>query len=136
MGFSIKRKNKINIGDSGALSDLAFLLIIFFIVIAVFNINSGFMLALPQKHSEKLVNIEDIVKVDLTKNNTFLYKGDVKTVEEVEDIIRKKLITHPNMTFYLRIDPETRYQNVVTVVDIIKKLDVENFSFTMIEVTE
>ena len=48
----IKRPPRRNIEDSsssGALNDLSFLLIIFFIVIAGFNVNKGFLLNLPSK---------------------------------------------------------------------------------------
>jgi biopolymer transport protein ExbD len=41
--------------DSGASSDIAFLLIIYFIVIAGFNINNGFLMNLPEKNSTRFI---------------------------------------------------------------------------------
>ena len=133
--MKIKRKQKkiLNIADSGALSDLAFLLIIFFIVIAVFNVNKGFILGLPQKGSTKIVNVEDIIKVILTKNNELIYNDQKINLNEVEKLVKERLEVRPNMTFLLKISPETRYQNVVNVVDTILTLNVDNFSFSMIE---
>ena len=43
------RHNVEDAGSSGSLNDLSFLLIIFFIVIAGFNVNKGFLLNLPSK---------------------------------------------------------------------------------------
>ena len=52
--------------SSGALNDLSFLLIIFFIVIAGFNVNKGFLLNLPSKEKPLIVNNEDIIKCSLS----------------------------------------------------------------------
>lgn len=133
--MNIKRKGKkgLDFADSGALSDLAFLLIVFFIVIAVFNINKGFILGLPQKGSTKIVNVEEIIKVSLDENNDLLYKDRKLTLDELKILVSDRLEIRPNMTFLLKIKPETAYQNVVNIVDMVRELDVENFSFAMIE---
>ena len=133
--MKIKRKKKkiINIADSGALSDLAFLLIIFFIVIAVFSVNKGFILGLPQKGSTKIVNVEDIIKITLTEENNLIFENKNIELNEVEEIVKDRLKERPNMTFLLKISPEAGYQDVVTVVDTVLRLNVDNFSFSMIE---
>lgn len=125
------KKKRLESADSGALSDLAFLLIIFFIVIAVFNVNKGFMLSLPKKNSTKIVNTEDIIKVDLSQNGTISSGGNVLTLEELEMEIKTLLNAQPNLTFLLRIDPEVPYQNVVSIIEIVRTLKVDNFSFVM-----
>ncbi len=133
--MNIKRKNKniFDVSESGSLSDLAFLLIIFFIVIAIFNINKGFLLGLPQKHSTKIVNVKDIIKITLSKDAELFYMGKVISIEELEKIINENLATNPNLTVLLKIDEEVKYQNVVNIVEVIRKLDVENFSFSILE---
>ncbi|MCG8568790.1 MAG: biopolymer transporter ExbD [Spirochaetes bacterium] len=131
MKIKVKRRKRIDVADSGALSDLAFLLIIFFIVIAVFNINKGFMLSLPQKNSSKIVNTSDIIKIFINNDGQIVYDDKIITHLELEDIVAQRLKIRPNMTFLLKIDPEAQYQNMVTVVDIVQKLDVDNFSFSM-----
>jgi biopolymer transport protein ExbD len=129
-----KRKN-LNIAECGTLSDLAFLLIIFFIVIAVFNINKGILLGLPQKGSTKIINVSDIIKITLTENNELLYENKNINLIEIEEIVKDRLKVRPNMTFLLKISPEAKYQNVVSIVDAVLSLNVDNFSFSMIEDT-
>ena len=102
-------------GSSGSLNDLSFLLIIFFIVIAGFNVNKVFLLNLPSKEKPIVVNTQDIIKCSLNADGK----------------ISDKLVTWPNMTFLLTIDPDTPYQKVVDVISVIRKLKVENFSFRM-----
>ena len=131
MKIKTRKKRNIDIAESGALSDLAFLLIIFFIVIAVFNINNGFILGLPQKDSIRIVNTQDIIKINLEANGTVLINKDPVTIPVMEEKISANLQHHPNMTVLLKIHPEVSYQSVVSIIEIVRKLEVDNFSFTM-----
>lgn len=130
----IKRPPRRNIEDSsssGALNDLSFLLIIFFIVIAGFNVNKGFLLNLPSKEKPIVVNTNDILKCDMDQNGALFLDGQEIKLEALSKKISEKLRIQPNMTFLLTINPETHYQNVIDVVAAIRKLKVENFSFRM-----
>ncbi len=131
--MKIKRVNKKHFdpAESGSLNDLAFLLIIYFIVIATFNINKGFLLGLPQKSSTKVVNIEDIIRVNLDYEGRLFYQNREIPISELEDTVTDRLRIRPNLTFLLKIDPETPYQNVVDIIDTVRKLNVDNFSFSM-----
>ena len=131
MKINTRKKKRIDIAESGALSDLAFLLIIFFIVIAVFNVNNGFLLGLPQKNSTKIVNTEDILKIYLQADGLILIDEEAVSLVKMEESITGNLEDHPNMTILLKIDPEVTYQKVVSIVEIVRKLEVENFSFSM-----
>ena len=131
MRIQRKRKKRIDIAESGALSDLAFLLIIFFIVIAVFNVNTGFLLGLPRKNSTKILNVEDIVKISLKNDGVLEHGGAPVTLSDLEKIVTERLTLRPNMTLLLTISPDVPYQYVVEVVDFVRKKEVENFSFRM-----
>ena len=125
------RHNVEDAGSSGSLNDLSFLLIIFFIVIAGFNVNKGFLLNLPSKDKPIIVNTEDIMKCSLTKEGQLFVDDSEVKIEDLSGMIVEKLRTWPNMTFLLVINPDTQYQKVVDVISTIRKLKVENFSFRM-----
>ncbi|MBP5402726.1 MAG: biopolymer transporter ExbD [Treponema sp.] len=125
------RHNVEDAGSSGSLNDLSFLLIIFFIVIAGFNVNKGFLLNLPSKDKPIVVNTQDIMKCSLTQEGQLFIDDSEVKIEELSDLIVEKLKTWPNMTFLLVINPDTQYQKVVDVISTIRKLKVENFSFRM-----
>jgi biopolymer transport protein ExbD len=133
MKVRTKRMARVDIAESGALSDLAFLLIVFFIVIAVFNINSGFLLGLPRKDSTKIVNVDEILKVYLSAGGDYLLRGEPVPKDALEEAAKETLRLYPNMTFLLRIHPNTPYQRVVDVIDLVRAVGVENFSFIMAE---
>ncbi len=131
--MSRRKKKRMASGDSGALSDLAFLLIIFFIVIAVFNVNKGFMLSLPQKNSTKIVNVNDIIKVQLNSDGSITSKETLLNIKELEEMVINQLESQPNLTFLLKINPNVQYQRVVSIIEVVRKLEVDNFSFSMLE---
>ncbi|MCK4797772.1 MAG: biopolymer transporter ExbD, partial [Spirochaetes bacterium] len=80
----------------------------------------------------KIVHVDDIIKVTLTDENNLLYNEKITSLDEIEEIVSNKLKNHPNMTFLLKIHPDTNYQNVVNVLNIVQKLNIENFSFSML----
>ncbi|MBQ5448953.1 MAG: biopolymer transporter ExbD [Treponema sp.] len=127
----LTRRNLEDAGSSGSLNDLSFLLIIFFIVIAGFNVNKGFLLNLPSKEKPIVVNTEDILKCSLTADGRIIMEGNETPLAELSSLVDAKLKTWPNLTFLLTIDSECPYQNVVNVISTIRKLKVENFSFRM-----
>ena len=117
--------------SSGALNDLSFLLIIFFIVIAGFNVNKGFLLNLPVKDKPRIVKTDDLMKCCLTSDGSILVDNRQLTLDELRTAISDKKAEWPNMTFLLLIDSETEYQKVVDIIYEIKQQKVENFSFRM-----
>jgi len=131
MQIKIRKKKIINALESGSLSDLAFLLIVFFIVIAVFNVNMGFLLDLPKKNSSKIVNTQDIIRVAIEADAQIICDEETVTIEKLQELVTERLKLRPNMTLYLLIDPEVEYQSVVDIIDVIRLMKVENFSFKM-----
>lgn len=129
MNIRIVRKKPVDPIESGSLSDMAFLLIIYFIVIAGFNVNSGFLLRLPVKGSQRIVNTQELVKLRLDAAGSFLMDGRPITVDGAEAELRSAIAARPNLTVVLSIDPDCPWQNVVDVISMAQRNRVENFSF-------
>lgn len=118
-------------GGSGSMNDLSFLLIIFFIVIASFSINKGFVLNLPDKNTPVTVLTDELVRCTLCEDGSLVFNGEQISMNQLESSIKAKQAKYPNMTFLLEIQSDTRYQLVVDVIDQIRNMEVENFSFKM-----
>lgn len=128
-----RRRSRVDVADSGALSDLAFLLIIFFIVIAVFNINSGFLLGLPQRNAVTTVQRDDLMRVSIAADDAVRLDGTPVERNELIAAVRARRQRQPNMTLMVVLHPEASYQSLVSLVEITRLLDVDNFSFRMEE---
>lgn len=134
--MKLTRSKSRKVGDpseNGSLSDLAFLLIIYFIVIAGFNVNQGFLLNLPEKDKPKIVQQQDLIKIDLDADGNIYLGDELLTENKLNIVISENLQLEPNMTLLLTIDPNAKYQEVIDVIYIIRNQNVHNFSFRMKE---
>lgn len=126
-----RRRDRVDVADSGALSDIAFLLIIFFIVIAVFNVNSGFLLELPRRNSVTTINVDDLMRVAVRADNSIELDGQTVTREQLSQAVLARRRRQPNMTLVVTIHPDAWYQSLVSMVEVARLRDVDNFSFRM-----
>jgi biopolymer transport protein ExbD len=120
--------------DSGASSDIAFLLIIYFIVIAGFNVNKGFLMNLPARDSTRLILKEDLLRFELDPGGSIVFGGSILDQASAEREIRAAVSLNPNIAVLLTVDGEAPWQKVVSFVELARKLEVDSFSFKMKEV--
>lgn len=129
--MTIKRRRRIRYEDSAASSDLAFLLIIYFLVIAGFNINQGFIMNLPAKDYTRLVLRDDLMRFEMDSRGGIHYGGTELSLSVAEKEIKTAVAGHPNLAVILSIHPEAPWQQVVLFVELAQKLEVDSFSFNM-----
>ncbi|MDR1129204.1 MAG: biopolymer transporter ExbD [Treponema sp.] len=129
----LSRKNRPTADGSSASSDVAFLLIIYFIVIAGFNVNKGFLMNLPAKDSSRLILREDLLRFELDNAGSIIYQDNVIARAEAERLIRTGINSNPNIAVILTISADAPWQQVVSFVESAQKLQIDSFSFTMKE---
>jgi biopolymer transport protein ExbD len=127
----IKRQKKKRFEDNSVLSDLAFLLIIYFIVIAGFNVNKGFLMNLPAKDSTRIVLKDNILRYELDEAGTIVSNGNPVDIKTAEQTIRSAATRNPNLALVLTVSHASPWQSVVSFVELAQKLKVESFSFKM-----
>jgi biopolymer transport protein ExbD len=131
--MKIKRRRKGIFAETCASSDLAFLLIIYFLVIAGFNVNVGFLLNLPARDSTRLIQRDELMRFEMDGSGMIIYRDSELNIEGAEREISNALTRHPNLAVVLSIDGEAPWQQVVLFVELAQKLQVESFSFSMRE---
>ena len=129
--MTIKRWKRPPYADSPASSDLAFQLIIYFLVIAGFNINQGFLMNLPAKDSTRLILRDDLMRFEMDYKGSIYYGGTEFSIAGAEREIRAAVSAHPNLAVVLTIDGEAPWQEVVLFVELAQKLQVDSFSFNI-----
>jgi biopolymer transport protein ExbD len=129
--MKLNRRKKNLFQDSSASSDIAFLLIIYFIVIAGFNVNKGFLMTLPQKDSSRLILKDDLLRFELDEHGVLRHQGEVMERGGAEREIKSRISSRPNLAVVLLIHPQAPWQQVVSFVELAQKLEVESFSFSM-----
>ena len=129
--MKLKRHKRLGFAESSAASDVAFLLIIYFIVIAGFNINKGFLINLPAKDSTRLILKDDLIRFDIDNNGYILFDAELIDISEAGSLIKSAQASNPNIAVLLTIDPGAKWQRVVSFVELAQDLRIDSFSFTM-----
>jgi biopolymer transport protein ExbD len=129
--MKLKRPKRLAFAESSAASDVAFLLIIYFIVIAGFNINKGFLINLPAKDSMRLILKDDLIRFEIDSEGNIIYDTDLIDLPEASRLIKSAQATNPNIAVILMIDPGAKWQRVVSFVELAQDLKIDSFSFTM-----
>ena len=129
--MKLKRRKKLSFSDSSASSDIAFLLIIYFIVIAGFNINKGFLIHLPAKDSTRLILKDDLLRFEMDGEGNLNHEEQVIEIKAAEKLIAAVQAVNPNVAVMLSIDPQAKWQRVVSFVELAQDLKIDSFSFSM-----
>ena len=129
--MKIKRPKKHSFLESCAASDLAFLLIIYFIVIAGFNINKGFLMNLPAKDSSRMILKEDLIRFEMDSLGRIIYEEEVINIPRAQSLIYSAQSVNPDIAVIITIDGQAHWQNVVSFVELAQELKIESFSFSM-----
>jgi len=129
--MKLRRKKRPGILESSAASDLAFLLIIYFIVIAGFNINKGFLVNLPAKDSQRMILKEDLLRFNLDQDGHLNHDDERVSIFEAGRLINSARAGNPGIAVILTIDPQAKWQRVVSFVELAQKHRIDAFSFTM-----
>jgi biopolymer transport protein ExbD len=101
-------------------SDVAFLLLIFFIVTTIFAAEQGLTLVLPGKKTE-----DDIVRVKQSNVGTLkVHSNNQVTLDEVpieinhiQNAIEDRIVANPKLVVVLEIHPEADYGRMVACLD-------------------
>ncbi|GHT48458.1 hypothetical protein FACS1894102_1550 [Spirochaetia bacterium] len=129
--MKIKKRRRLGFGENSALSDLAFLLIIYFIVIAGFDVNKGLLMNLPSRDTTRLVERDQLLRFYMDDAGVIFLNDVKKDGRALESEITNALKRNKETAVILDVSPVAPWQNVVTFVETAKKLNVETFSFKM-----
>ena len=129
--MNIRRPSKGLSIETAASSDLAFILIIYFLVIAGFNINQGFLMNLPALESRRLILRENLLRFEMDGGGRIIYQGAEISISGAEREIGTAIAERPELAVVLSIDPKAPWQQVVYFVELAQTEKIDSFSFTM-----
>lgn len=117
-----------------SMSDIAFLLIIFFMVSSAFIMKDGLHLTLPDKNKKPVVvSPKDVVTIILSKNGRITYNE--KNIEKPD--LEKKLVEDrkkmESLFVLLKIHKSITYEKAIDLIDSVKFAGIKKLSIKMIE---
>ena len=112
------------------MTDISFLLIIFFLVTAVFMSSQGIALKLPEKNIQpKRLTAEEIILVELYNDGIIRVNGiNTESKESLHELIAIRADSLVEPVLILHAYDEVSYDEVVSILDISKSCGVSLFS--------
>jgi len=135
-----KKKSKVS-GEvpMSSTADIAFLLLIFFLVTTVFPKDKGLAIVLPEQSEEVAVSQKNILHLIIQPNGIVdVKRGESQQVQqmraqEIEGLWRQEVATNPNMIAAVKTHPDAPYKFMVDVLDALHSANAERISLQILE---
>jgi len=123
-----KKESNVEI-PSASLSDIVFLLLIFFLVTTSIDTEKGLDLVLPPPGDTEIkIPKENLANMLVNASGQVLLDGEIIKVRQISRIIREKITANPNLVISLKTDKETEYDIYIHVLDQLKKAEAKKIS--------
>ena len=113
---------------TSSMADIAFLLIIFFMVTAVFSATKGLEFKLP-KDDNKPPEQEEAVFVKVGADSSVLVDCKPMELEEILPYLEPKLLRNPEKPVILYTDASAPYAAMIAVYDVLGSAKLESHGF-------
>jgi len=115
-----------------SMSDIAFLLIIFFMVASAFIFRDGLHLVLPDSTRKPvIVKQKDITTITVKESGTILLNRKKAAAGEVLDYLKEIRDKDADSIVLIRVDSGAVYQDAVDIIDIVKLSGLTRLSIKM-----
>jgi biopolymer transport protein ExbD len=119
---------------TASMADIAFLLIIYFMVTTTFAATRGLDFSLPQEEDTPLVDKEESVLIEIQPGGVLMVDNRAMQLSEVLEYLKPKLERNPMKPVIIRPDEIAEYGYMVDVFDELRQakekigIDVKNVS--------
>ena len=107
--------------NSSSMADIAFLLLVFFLVTTTISMDKGISLVLPSEGNELEVNRKNIVNILMNEGGKVLLDDKPTRVNDIRGIVERKIAVNPNLIFSVQTHPRTKYQDYLRILDQLKE---------------
>ena len=136
----IKRMNKVQAEvPTASMADIAFLLLIFFLVTTVFNEEKGLELLLPEAKAQEIqISQKNMLHIIVRPDGRIVLKKG-KNPEEapipidgLAERMRQEIALNPNVIAAVKTDPESKYELMIKVLDQLQVAEASRISLQML----
>ncbi|MDY6933368.1 MAG: biopolymer transporter ExbD [Spirochaetota bacterium] len=114
--------------ESTSIGDLAFLLLIFFIVTGSFVIRQGIFFSLPSRSAGSIKLEEKFIIEVYPLNNGFQYNGDILDREAFKKILIDHKKEAINIVIIILMQPDVKYDHLVDTLSLAKETGIKRVS--------
>jgi biopolymer transport protein ExbD len=126
--MDFKTENKLLVSfNYSSLTDIVFLLLIFFLLSSSFIVQSGIKVRLPTSHQEEVKQRENVT-ITLTKEGVYFFNDRKTTLQELPAMLQKAYQEQGDRVVVLKADAAAKIEQLVSAMDMAKIVGYERFS--------
>jgi biopolymer transport protein ExbD len=137
----LEKKSKVSDEiPTASMADIAFLLLIFFLVTTVFEEEKGLPIVLPEQQAETVeVSQKNIIHFLVQPDGSVIVRRGESQAEqvvaysEIEGIMRQEIANNPNIIAAVKTDPDAPYRHMINVLDELQAANAERISLQLWE---
>jgi biopolymer transport protein ExbD len=124
---------------TSSMADIAFLLLIFFLVTTTFPKDKGLAIVLPQEGLEAEVSQKNVLHILVQPTGVVIVKRGESQVEqsvtaaEIENIWRTDVSQNENLIAAVKTHPDASYRFMIDVLDALQLAGAERISLQLLE---
>jgi len=115
---------------TASMADIAFLLIVFFMLTTVFSANKGMEHILPPKDEmDDAIEPEDAIYIKIFPGGSFEIDKETHSIDDVNvvyEYVNRKVQVNARKPIILHTNPEAPYGDMVAVLNVLKQLSLDN----------
>jgi biopolymer transport protein ExbD len=135
----IKKRSKVSSEfNTASMSDINFLLLIFFLVSTMFAVEKGLPMALPGQGSQTVrLKRENVLNIQAYQNGSIIIRGTGPvTVKEIKPIIEQKLLQNPKLVIVIETHPDADYGIMIDILDELRLAKATRISLRTLKTTQ
>ena len=114
--------------NSSSMSDIAFLLLVFFLVTTTISMDKGIGLFLPADGNELEVNRKNIVSILVNDKGKVLMDDQPTKINQIKSKAMKKIASNNNIIFSVTTHKNTKFDDYILVLDQLKQANATKIS--------
>ena len=123
-----KRRFKGGEIPTSSMADIAFLLLIFFLVTTTIDMDKGLGIVLPAEGEELEIKKTNILNCLINSQGNVLLGGDPVALKDVNKEIRRRLAENDKLIISVKAHEKTKYGDYVSLIDQLKRANATRLS--------
>ena len=123
-----KRRFKGGNIPTSSMADIAFLLLIFFLVTTTIDMDKGLGMVLPAEGEEIEISKKNILNCLINSTGNVLLGGEGLEIRDLSKVIRQKLVENDKLIISVKAHKATSYKDYIAVIDQLKRANATRIS--------
>jgi len=114
--------------ESSSVGDIAFLLLIYFIVTSSFILRQGIFFSLPSPDAGAIKVDQARIAEIIPSNNGYIYSGETVTRDQVKKVLAERKNKNANLIMVIKMRPGVKYEMLVDALSIARESGITDVS--------